>query len=358
MNDVSTSYHLQINDATHELQSPEMSGDCPVSLSGLVERFKTDRRGENKVATVTVFADLTTIRIPEFPHQQPPGRGGIKQPIKEFSRSSRRSMLNAMAQMRNVGEGYFVHLTFPGKIHGDAKFVVTMESAKSALAALRKRIARKLPKAGGLWRMELKVRLSGASQGFVVPHYHIMIFGVDWQDKEISFRNWIAKVWNEIIDPDDLEHRSASTRTDIIVNRRHAMSYASKYTAKTGEDTDARGMKWGRRWGTFGNVDRTPAMVFECPADQTASVRREIRKFLEGRNKAAWEFAWNNTKKVGLVPVKPRRNRYAKRLTKLGLDDGFSILGLGDLSSDKWVDIKQSTVCKMVILPLLPICYE
>src|SRR5215204_4575327 len=112
MERINSDYHLSILKATPELH---ISPDEPQALdleSGLVERFKTDRKGQTKEATVTVFADLTTIRIPEFPHECPPGRGGIKQPITEFSRNSRRAMLNAMAQMRNVGEGYFVHLTF------------------------------------------------------------------------------------------------------------------------------------------------------------------------------------------------------------------------------------------------------
>ena len=358
MNEEITLYHNNIIKANFNPapDAPQIASEG--SSGGLVERFISDRNPKTKTAQIAVYADMTTIRIPEFPHQSPPGRGGIKQPITEFSRNSRRSMLNAMAQMRNIGEGYFFHLTFPGKIHDDARFVVTMESAKNALASLRKRIDRKLPKAGGIWRMELKRRKSGASQGHIVPHFHVMIFNIDWQDKDISFRKWIAKVWNEIIDPEDLDHLKASTRTDMIVNRRHAMSYAAKYTAKTGDDFDPDNNRWGRRWGVFGDMDRSPAMVFECPADQTSEVRRQIRKFLDARNKAAWQFAWNNTKKVGIVPIKPRRNRYAQRLSRLSTDDGFSILGLGDLSFDNWTDIKQSTVCKMVILPLLPICYE
>lgn len=267
-------------------------------------------------------------------------------------------MLNAMAQMRNVGTGYFVHLTFPGKIDFPARFVVTKQSAKSALAALRKRLAREMPLSGGIWRMELKRRKSGASEGLICPHFHVMIFGVDQYMTKKQFRTWIAKAWNEIVDPLDEDHFKSSTRTDLIVNRRHAMSYASKYSAKTGDDTDEDGKLWGRRWGTFGNVDRSPVIIINTTPEKLVGVRREIRKFLEGRNKAAWNFAWNNKKTVGLVPVKPRRNRYAKRLSKLAIDDGFSILGLGDLSHENWKDPMQITAWKMIALPLAELCNE
>jgi len=318
-----------------------------LAVDGLVKRFKTDRSRRERTAIVTVYADMTKIRIPEFLNQQPPGRGGIKQAITEFSKSSRRNMLNAMAQMRNIGAGYFVHLTFPGMATIPAKFVVTQETAKSALAALRKRIARKLPAAGGIWRMELKKRLTGSSKGLIVPHFHVMIFGIVWDDPDETFRQWVARVWNEIIDPSDRKHRKAGTRVDEICNRRHAMAYASKYTAKTSGESEDKGQLWGRRWGTFGIVDRSPVLTIQCPSELLAHMRREIRKFLEARNKIAHKFAWENRKKVALVPIKPPRNRFARRLSRLSLDDGFSILGLGDLSSDKWTDIKQTTIGRL-----------
>lgn len=348
MNELGLDYHTTLKNANTETTAVPIGTVLDASLHGLVKRFKSDRTRKSRTAVVSVFADMLQVKIPEFLNQQPPGRGGIKKPITDFSRSSRRNMLNAMAQMRNVGAGYFVHLTFPGMATIPAKFVVTQESAKSALAALRKRIARRFPDAGGIWRLEPKKRLTGASRGLVVPHFHVMIFNLNWTDKDQSFRDWIAQSWNEIIDPTDTDHRKAGTRVDDILSRRHAMAYASKYTAKTGDEYSDKNQRWGRRWGVFGNIDRTPVMVFECPAEKLIQMRRDIRKFLNARNKAAWKFAWENHKKVALVPIKPARNRYARQLSRKTPDDGFSILGLGDLSSDKWENITKSTIWRMI----------
>lgn len=318
-------------------------------LSGLVLRFKSDRKPDTRIARVEIYADLTKVRVPEYDLGNASKKRGIRQPIKEFTRTSRRAMLNALAQMRETGQGYFITLTFPGNIHDNPNFVMTKESVKNALASFRKRLARKLPNCGGIWRLEPKRRLSGASEGHIAPHFHLLMFNIDWTDKDETLIQWVSRSWNEIIDPTDTDHLKVGTNVRRIRNRRHAMSYASKYTAKADDpDNDESVGLWGRRWGTFGKVDRKPIIVMQVPTDQLIQVRREMRKFLQSKSFASWHRKFNDTSKVDLVPVKPAQNRYERRLRRLGENKGFSILGLGDLSSGKWDNIIQSTVYRMI----------
>lgn len=315
-------------------------------LRGLVKRCKSDRIRISPLATVKIYADLTRVKISEMAGDIPAGRGGVRQPVTQFTPASRRNMLQAMSECRTIGKGEFVHLTFPGMATIPAKFVVTQESAKLALAAFRKRLVRRLPDVSGIWRLELKKRLTGASKGLIVPHFHVMLFNVNWVDKAETLREWVARNWNEIIDPSDLKHRQAGTTVDLIVNRRHAMAYASKYTAKSSSNEDI-GL-WGRRWGTFGKIERYPVMVFECPADKLLTMRRDLRKLLNSRAYQSWVRAWNNQKTVGLVCVHPVKHSYSKKLARGSPDKGFSALGLGDLSGETWTNITQSTIWRMI----------
>lgn len=316
-----------------------------VALSeGLVLRLKNDRRKNYLPSEVRIYADMTQMKVWTKAQNFDRIGGGRRAAITEFSKSSRRNMLRALAQMRIVGQGQFVHLTFPGMVTIPGKTVVTKKFAKDCIASFRKRLARKLPTSGGIWRMELKKRKTGASTGRIAPHFHVMVFGVEWTDKDETFRQWVARVWNEIVAPSDESHRKAGTTVDQICNRRHAMAYASKYAAKDEDDDD--GELWGRRWGTWGEVDRSPIMVFYCKSGAMTEIRRDVRKLIAARERAA-------SIRAGRTGAVNRRKSYAKRLAKIPEGKGFSVLGVGELTRlDEQIN-GQSIAWKMIALPLL-----
>jgi hypothetical protein len=102
---------------------------------------------------------------------------------KGFSRGSRRRLLNQLNTIRaDAGLPLFVTLTLP-----DSEYVADItEAAKVAkrlLGAWMKRLARVCPEAAGFWRIEWQTRKSGPLEGKVFPHFHLMLWGLEYRDK-------------------------------------------------------------------------------------------------------------------------------------------------------------------------------
>jgi hypothetical protein len=95
-----------------------------------------------------------------------------------FSFGSRRRMLDRLNQV-SVGADLpdFVTLTLPDEVFEDcvSKFAKT---AKLHLDTLLKRLRRVCPSATGFWRIEWKARKSGAHEGKLFPHFHLLLWGL------------------------------------------------------------------------------------------------------------------------------------------------------------------------------------
>lgn len=74
---------------------------------------------------------------------------------------------------------YFVTLTYPDQYLPEPK------SWKRDMATFVKRLRREHSEACGFWKMELKVRQSGAYQGRIAPHFHLLVWGVpeSWETR-------------------------------------------------------------------------------------------------------------------------------------------------------------------------------
>lgn len=288
----------------------------------LVQCAITDRPSNTalKPFEVQIFADVVTVKRQRRIKRQQSPYAAKRSGISSFSRKSRKRMITRLAMLRDVSGGFFITLTYPDDVpHSGAK-------AKRDLAALRKRLARRFPSVGGLWRIEMKPRQSGQYIGQLAPHFHILMFG--WQQRQQLVRLWVQVAWSRIVYESDSPPRRVRTRADVIHNRKHAARYASKYAAKE-EEIEEEGenlrnsQTWGRRWGSFGAVDFAPAITVGMTESEVINLRRVAARWLKARG-----------------------SRYARRLARGSPDVGFSVFGLGDLSQR--LTSGDPTICRIL----------
>lgn len=300
-----------------------MTGDNPLD-NGLVLSAKTDR--DTVSVCVSVYADMVQCEVKrgdmpgdELRHQS---HCGCRKPITGFSRKSRLNMLRKLAMIENIDDGLFVTLTYPDH------FPIEPVTWKRDLAALRKRIARRFPKAGGLWRMETKTRKSGENVGKVAPHYHLLILGVGVPI--VYFRLWLRAAWYEIAHRGDKNCGSAAVQVDKIRSRRHAIHYLSKYMAKDEDDPidpeTAENTSLGRYWGIFGNLAMAAALVMQVSQAQFIQLKRLFRAALRSQNRT-----------------------YARRLSRYNAGQGVTLFRFGVSSCHLQDDMWDTTIVRMLM---------
>lgn len=156
--------------------------------------------------------------------------------ITEFSKHSRRRISQLVATLKRSEVSLFVTMTYPDNFERDPRVV------KSHLDNFFKRLFRRCPNAIVIWRMEPKVRKSGNSVGEIAPHFHLLIWGVDYK----TLREWIPLNWYQVVGSGDEKHFEAGTSVERVRSSRGVMFYTAKYICKS----DSYVMPgWGRYWG-------------------------------------------------------------------------------------------------------------
>lgn len=137
--------------------------------------------------------------------------GGKRGRVVGFSAASRKRLLERLARLRG-GRGalpLFVTLTYPD--------IVDCEQARRNLRAWFRRVKRRYPGFGAVWRLELQER--GA------PHFHLLVYGVRFLPV-----GWIRSTWCEVIG-----YRGGQT---VQINVKHprswrgVLAYVAKYLGK------------------------------------------------------------------------------------------------------------------------------
>jgi hypothetical protein len=261
---------------------------------------------------VSIHSNAAVVKMVKHQKQANPPKH-VRGVITRFSPRSRSRMMRKTGQIRGLARPFFVTLTYPGQFTSDPRRV------KEHLANLRKRLKRRFPFAGMLWRLELKTRKTGASCGEIVPHYHLLLWGINAWEK--TMHTWLIKAWFEIVWGDDCElhhmppfEQMTKAQQDFyehavdveqLYDFRHVLSYVAKYSAKTEDDETSE--LWGRRWGVALSVDCSHTLKVGLTWTEHLQLRREIRKLLE-----------------------KRQSKYAWWLKSAYPSLGFSVLGLGD----------------------------
>ena len=166
------------------------------------------------------------------PHtwQKPRGK------VRSFSRRSRTRLMQTMCALpvKHVGRGVlFVTLTYPADYPGE------WATWKRQLDTFTKRLRRRLPNSGGVWKLEPQKR--GA------PHYHMLIVGVPFLAKA-----WLVGAWQAVITTDDQWHKTYGVWVELARSHRGVIAYAAKYTAKHQALPESWQDGVGRWWGVFG----------------------------------------------------------------------------------------------------------
>lgn len=302
-----------------ELQEPQNTVLVKCSKNGEIDTSL------HKTLNLSVYKDcvITTVK-PRKTGIKPKKTGRSGAPVSMFSRKSRKAMMTRLAQIRD-NASYFITLTYPGL------FDRTKEEIKRDIANLRRILEYHYPDHGAMWRLELKVRKSGESEGKLVPHYHILIFGLLAPDLR-EFRLLVATAWTRIVTGECNGSEFLRTQVQPINNYRHACAYVSKYASKeeTLEDDENDSLKkdfqgWGRRWGLWGELDTTELITVEITVDENIEIRRLIRGLLRSKG-----------------------NQYHRRITKQNPYYGFTAFGAGDSSLDSWIETNEATILRII----------
>jgi len=199
---------------------------------GLKARARLRPLGLHAYLTAYPGARLAKLSIPAGRDRQ--SGGGKRGTIAEFSRSSRRRMLEKLHTIRRDAPlPHFVTLTFPD-------FFPDQQTAKRRLDSWLKRVRRRWPKTAGLWRMEVIDRKSGTNKGQVAPHFHLLLWGTIERDEA-------ARMWCAVNGTDgDYAHLRHGADVKALEDWRGVGVYCSKYMAKgDGSEYEIRGRVWG-----------------------------------------------------------------------------------------------------------------
>lgn len=144
------------------------------------------------------------------------GKGGERGQVTGFSRRSRSRMQKTLAscdQAALINDSLFITLTYPDEWSPDPA------AFKGHLTTFCKRLLRKWPRLGVIWKIELQER--GA------PHYHLLVLGqrfIPWQ--------WVSYNWFDVVGSGDPWHLEAGTSIEAPKCKDQLKRYMSKYMSK------------------------------------------------------------------------------------------------------------------------------
>lgn len=201
------------------------------------------------------------------------------------------------------------------------------ELSQRFLHTFRKRLDRRFPDFGAIWKKEIQDRKRGANVTAYFIHYHLQMF----QIKNVflkSFERWCKTAWCQITDvftrlsavvkgyEYDVYNRfryRVGVRVDRIHDHAHMSRYVAKYAAKESEDS----FEIGRRWGEWNehNLFTYPSQEYDLTLENYLDLRETVKRWalIEGRAKY----------KNFMMALQDDYNR------------GFFAFGLGDKPNDK-----------------------
>jgi hypothetical protein len=122
----------------------------------------------------------------------------------------------------------------------------TPDGAKQDLDTFWKRIRRRFPGASAVWKME--PHTEDENRG--VPHFHLMVFGVQFIPVQ-----WLSKIWHDVTGEEGYAHRKSCVDLEPFVNQDGKLqSYMAEYMEETYDkwpdaEEDGPWAETGRWWG-------------------------------------------------------------------------------------------------------------
>lgn len=208
--------------------------------------------------------------------------GGLRGAVTGFSSGARRRLMRTIASLERSERPVFVTLTYPDL------FVDDIEKWKRDLDVFGKRLSRQIPDAGFVWRIEFKERLSGAGEGNVAPHFHLLVYNASYR----VLLDWVAGAWWNVVASEDEDHLRAGTSVEKIRSFGGVMRYVGKYIAKEDVYPDF----WhGKAWGVVGrgNLPWAVEVIIDLTAEQSIKLVRLGRKMIKATGRSfVFGLAW------------------------------------------------------------------
>ena len=227
-------------------------------------------------------------------------------------------MMDVLAKVDYAQVPLWLDLTYPDQ------FPTSCDVWKNHLELFFKRLKRRFPKSSAIWKLEFQTRKSGANQGKIAPHFHLLLWGVPWEfdfqpERGKHYRvvencgvgercpapvvwrtevlvegqfvckhlaltdeivEWTRRNWFDVVASGDLKHYKAGTRVDKLHCRQGSFSYASKRYVSKKSEVEKLHLKPGRFWGVF-NRKHLPLgqrLSFQLTEKQAVQLRRFIRR--------------------------------------------------------------------------------
>lgn len=208
--------------------------------------------------------------------------GGERGVVSSFSSASRRRLMRLIASLERGERPIFVTMTYPDIFPDD------LVKWKRDIDVFGKRLARKHPQAGFIWRIEFKQRQSGSSAGKIAPHFHLLVYGAGLRD----LLGWVPGSWWAVVGSGDQAHLRAGTRVERIYSWGGIMRYVGKYIAKEDDYPDS----WqGRVWGIVGRA-RLPwavEVIIGLTGDESTKLVRLGRKMIRAKGRSfSYGLTW------------------------------------------------------------------
>lgn len=202
------------------------------------------------------------------------GGGGDRGDVLGFSSASRRRLMRTIASMERAERPVFVTMTYPDV------FSDSMDVWKRDIDTFGKRLARKFPEGGFVWRIEFKVRKTGISAGKLAPHFHLLVYGARFN----RLLKWVSRAWWRVVGSGDGNHLLAGTRVELIYSQGGIMRYVGKYVAKVA--TYPEGWR-GRAWGIVGrkNLPWAVEVIISLTEGEAVKMVRLGRKMIGARGR-------------------------------------------------------------------------
>jgi len=204
--------------------------------------------------------------------------------VTGFSWRSRSRLNKMIAKLKKTHIPLFVTLTYHERYPTD--FI----GYKSHLDLFLKRLSYHFKSSGVIWKLEFQDR--GA------PHFHLLVFGVDFNE----LADFVPSAWQEVVDPgNDLLLRWH--RGELGHGNRHCVqeirswqgvkSYASKYFSKTIDFVEGQGT--GRCWGSRGFVPFSEILELKINMTSALMWRRGVSrgKHFKMRRFGFWMFGYH-----------------------------------------------------------------
>lgn len=200
--------------------------------------------------------------------------GGKRGKIKTFTNGSRRRLMYKLGQIDRRATPLFLTLTYPDQFSEDFK------KWGRDVDTFRKRIMRK--GWGAIWRKEIKKRKSGLNMGKMAPHFHLLVWGVEYA----HLLAWASQAWYEIVGSGDEKHLKAGTRVEQLHNVRGARGYVGKYLGKE-EEEELQAFSnefdsFGRMWGVINSnmIPWADAVSYEFSMPEAVRLLRLMRRYM------------------------------------------------------------------------------